>query len=201
MPFKTIPPLYHVWMSMKDRCRNPNCKAYPDYGGRGIQVCERWLNSYAAFAEDMGDRPPGTSIERIDNNGHYEPGNCRWATKKEQQRNRRYAVYVTIEGTRYRAIELADLAGVKTDTIVERAARGLPYEQVISREALRPDYSKLIPNIVQRSREVRAARTHCKHGHEYTPENTRITPEGWKNCRQCHNAKMRARNAARRKSV
>lgn len=201
MPFKNPHPLYNVWMSMKGRCRNPRNIQYADYGGRGISVCDRWMASFAAFAEDMGPRPAGTSLDRIDNNGNYEPGNCRWATRREQQRNQRRAVFVQVDGVTYRAIELADLAGVKTDTIVERAARGLPYDQVVSRTALKPDYAKLIPIVVERAKATKAAKTHCKRGHEYTPENTRITPEGWKNCRQCHNEKMRARNAAKRNAV
>ena len=75
---------------MKYRCSNPRAKDYPDYGGRGIKVCERWLNSFENFLADLGPRPtPQHSIERLDNDGNYEPGNCVWATKQEQNRNRR----------------------------------------------------------------------------------------------------------------
>jgi hypothetical protein len=198
MPFKQIPPFYSVWMSMKDRCRNPNAKAYPDYGGRGIKVCDRWMGSYAAFASDMGERPLGTSIERIDNEGDYTPSNCRWATKTEQQRNRRGAVYVDISGVRYRAIELAELAGVKTDTILERAKRGLSYDQVIYSGRHAPDYTSFIPLVVQKANATKAARTHCRSGHELTPANLHISKQGWRRCRECHNAKMRRLNAAKR---
>jgi hypothetical protein len=84
---------YECWQGMKSRCYNKNRPGYKNYGGRGIIICDRWLNSFDNFFEDMGAKPyPEASIERIDNDGNYEPLNCKWGSKKEQNRNRRYNV-------------------------------------------------------------------------------------------------------------
>ena len=82
-------PTYHTWRSMLKRCYDPKHEHYPDYGGRGINVCERWRISFKAFLDDMGVKPQRHVIDRKDFNGNYEPGNCRWATYVESIRNRR----------------------------------------------------------------------------------------------------------------
>lgn len=83
-------PEYRSWAHMKSRCSNPNNSKYDDYGGRGITVCERWLK-FENFIADMGSRPQGKTLDRIDNDGNYEPGNCKWSTWSEQQKNKRAA--------------------------------------------------------------------------------------------------------------
>ena len=83
---------YKTWQAMKERCYNKNCRLYPRYGGRGITVCDRWKNSFIAFFKDMGYKPfPKAQIDRIDNNGNYEPGNCRWVLQAVNCRNSSYA--------------------------------------------------------------------------------------------------------------
>ena len=81
--------LYRVWYGMKSRCYNKNFTDFKNYGGRGIRVCDRWRRNFNAFIEDMGERPEGTTLDRIDNNGDYEPANCKWSTYREQNMNMR----------------------------------------------------------------------------------------------------------------
>jgi hypothetical protein len=116
------------WINMIYRCTDPDNPAYPNYGGRGISVCERWL-SFDNFLADMGERPPGLSIDRIDNNGNYEHGNCRWATPHEQlvnSRNFKLFPEVIAEIKRLRATGMAMAAiGKQLDLNPKTVSRAL----------------------------------------------------------------------------
>lgn len=118
-------PEYYRWLSLKSRCTNPANPAYADYGGRGITVCQRWADSFEAFLEDVGERPsPEHSIDRIDNDGNYEPNNVRWATKQEQANNRRTNVQVTYNGKTKTLAAWAREAGITPEGIAYRHKHG-----------------------------------------------------------------------------
>lgn len=115
-------PLYCVWEGIKQRCHNPNAHAYEIYGGRGIKVCERWQNS-RNFIADMSPRPPGTELDRIDNDGSYSPENCRWATKKENNRNRRDNRMLTFRGETKPLVVWAEELGLTYGALSVRLSR------------------------------------------------------------------------------
>ena len=116
-------PEYAAWTALQRRCDRPTHKQYSDYGGRGIRVCERW-RTFAHFFADMGSRPsPDHSLDRIDNDGDYEPGNCRWATSAQQMRNQRYNRWVVVRGTRMVLADAAAMLGVNPSTVKRRARR------------------------------------------------------------------------------
>lgn len=116
--------LYGVWKKMRDRCNSPACKEYKHYGQRGIRVCARWDTSFAAFAADVGERPPGMTLEREDNDGDYEPGNVRWATRAEQTRNTARNVFFELDGQRKTLAEWARNFGIKVGTVRTRLKFG-----------------------------------------------------------------------------
>jgi hypothetical protein len=123
---------YHIWQGMHNRCKNPDCEKYPHYGGRGIRVCERW-ESFAAFIEDVGLSPsPKHEIERVDNNGHYEPGNCRWATHKEQMRNTRRNRLITFRGETLPLVVWSERTGLNVPAITHRLKIGWPVELALT---------------------------------------------------------------------
>jgi hypothetical protein len=130
---------HNSWEAMRRRCRDKNLSGYPDYGGRGIKVCARWDKPRAGFRnflDDMGERPsPEHSIDRVDNDGDYEPGNCRWATIAEQSLNRRNNRRVTIGDETLCSLEWAQRYGMKLTTIHGRMRRGETFEQALKRPA------------------------------------------------------------------
>ncbi len=114
----TRSPTYRSWESMKRRCTKETDPKYVDYGGRGIKVCERWLNSFESFLADLGERPERTTLDRFPNNdGDYEPGNCRWATIRQQSMNKRSNIIVDFGGER-----------VPLKVVSERT--GIPYKRL-----------------------------------------------------------------------
>ena len=121
---------YQTWSGMIARCHNPDKPKYKDYGGRGISVCDRWRNSFKDFLSDMGYKPsPELTLERIDNDGNYEPSNCKWATRKEQANNRRLPCdtrYITIGGETKPVQQWAKEAGISAATISTRVDKGYP---------------------------------------------------------------------------
>jgi hypothetical protein len=119
---------YSRWSGMMSRCTNPDVKDYPRYGGRGIRVCERW-HDFSAFLADMGEPLPGMTLDRIDTNGHYEPGNCRWINHGGQANNRRSNRPLTLGGETYGITEWARRTGIDRSTIAARLRRGWSVER------------------------------------------------------------------------
>jgi len=131
-------PEHRAWASMRNRCNSPAAAAYHDYGGRGIRVCDRW-NSFEAFYADMGPRPsPAHSIDRIDNDGNYEPANCRWTTNVEQMRNRRRTRYVRHNGMVATIPAMAGALGITRSSLYNMAARRQKGFEFVPRQSPTP---------------------------------------------------------------
>jgi hypothetical protein len=136
----TRSPTCSSWHSMLQRCLNPNCTQYQSWGGRGIKVCERWLK-FENFLADMGERPPNTSIDRYpDHNGNYEPGNCRWATRREQGNNTRTNQFVTVNGVTLTYSEWARAAGISPQAFRKRVKAGWTGERLTSKRSPSSNY-------------------------------------------------------------
>lgn len=127
-------PEYGCWSGMKARCLNKNGKSYKNYGGRGIKVCDRWLESFVNFYEDMGKKPTRKhTLERIDNNLGYSPKNCRWATRSEQRRNQRGNVFYTYDGETMCLIDWSKKLNLSYNALVGRIYKlGWSFERAIT---------------------------------------------------------------------
>lgn len=159
-------PTYRTWRSMIGRCTKSNYKKYELYGGRGITVCDKWSASFESFLADMGERPTGMTLDRYPNqNGNYEPGNCRWATVAEQNRNRRNNVLITYRGRTMTAPEWARETGLNHQLIWRRARRGIQGDDLFAPISPPP--------------------SHCPRGHEYAGENLVVRKDRRRVCRIC----------------
>lgn len=136
-------PEYRSWQSMKNRCYDKTRVSYKYYGGRGITVCDRWINSFDSFLKDMGNRPNGTSLDRINVNGNYEPSNCRWATNKEQMCNTRSVVIYERNGISKTQKEWAKHFGVARTTIRD-AVKKYGVEDMFNRMELIAKYKTVL---------------------------------------------------------
>lgn len=182
-----LTPEFHSWKSMKSRCLNSSVRAYPNYGGRGVTVCERW-QSFENFLADMGPRPEGTSLDRYPNmNGNYEPGNCRWATKAQQARNTRAVIRVHFNGKTKLLIDWAEELGINSRTLHRRFELGWTVQRafaqtVKARTDLRPPI--------------------CVNHGLLTLDDFYVYPSGirMKFCRDCHKERVtRQQNERRQK--
>lgn len=127
------PPEYKAWSHIKGRTLNPNNAAYSDYGGRGITVCDEWKQSFPQFLKDMGPRPSKNhSVERINNNGNYEPGNCKWGTRKEQAANRRSSRLIHADGRTQTLTEWAIELKLGVGVLWSRLDRGWSVERSLN---------------------------------------------------------------------
>lgn len=126
-----IPRLFKALCAMRDRCHNPMNVSFDNYGGRGIKVCERW-NNYQNFFDDVGNRPPGMSLGRIDNDGDYCPENCRWETSVQQANNKRSVPKYEHNGRALTATEWSLVTGIRGKTIKHRISRGWPLEKALT---------------------------------------------------------------------
>lgn len=176
---RILDPRYNVFASMKRRCNNPTDPNYKHYGGRGIYVCDRWLvpsAGFKAFCEDMGPRPDGYTLERIDNDGPYSKDNCKWATNEEQYANRRGNVWLELNGERRTLSQWAKHLGIPYTTLCGRYRKGFPVERILTKESF-----------------DNAGKTHCKKGHPLEGDNVYLH-RGHRHCKTC-----RAGTAARLK--
>lgn len=127
---------YRKWASMKKRCYVRSNISFPFYGERGVVVCERWRWSFENFFSDMGKCPDGYSLDRIDSNGNYEPGNCRWSSRREQDRNRTNSHYLELDGVKLCISDWATKIGIHRSVLIRRLSRGWSVEETLKTPAI-----------------------------------------------------------------
>jgi hypothetical protein len=172
-----------IWFGIRQRCNNPNSQAYQYYGGRGIKICERW-NNILNFLEDMGHPETDMSIDRIDPNGHYCPENCRWATRSQQQSNRRNNHFIEYNGKKQTAREWAKELGIPQQTVYGRIDLGWDVEKILLPKKQIDKSGLSLGGIANGARNK--SKTHCKNGHEFSEENTRKNGKNGRACLKCH---------------
>lgn len=161
---------YRSWHMMIQRCCNPNATRFERYGGRGITVCQGWRESFEAFYRDMGKRPEGTTLDRINRDGPYCKENCRWATRREQQSNLRSNRKISYQGETHTLAEWSRVLNLPMKRLESRLRKGWTVERAM-REPFRPEA------------------THCPNGHEYTQHTTHFY-RGGRRCRICRSARI-----------
>lgn len=144
---------YKSWVAMKTRCLNFMDARFPHYGGKGVKICERWVDSFENFYADMGERPYGTTIDRIDSRGNYEPSNCRWATPMEQTLNRSETVWVDYKGERMCFTHLCKKYGVSRAMIKGRLKKGMTLDEAIEMPKQKPRYKITMNGITMKKME------------------------------------------------
>lgn len=146
---------YRIWTGMLTRCYNKSARAYADYGRRGISVCESWRHDFDAFLHDMGHRPsPQHSIDRIDNDGNYQPSNCRWATREQQAQNKRTSIRIEIDGQCKTVDEWANESGQSAASIYQRYRSGLRGAAVLKTTVTTIDYDGITDTVSGWSRRT-----------------------------------------------
>lgn len=139
---KSRSPLYKIWSGMKQRCLDKNCKAYVNYGGRGIKICENWIDSFSCFYNDMSESyKKGLEIDRIDNNGNYELSNCKWSNREEQSNNRRSNIILEFNGIKKNITQWAEFTKISRKIIFQRISRGWSIEKALTSPKLKNQFS------------------------------------------------------------
>jgi len=140
---------YNTWFGMKSRCYNKNAHNYKYYGGKGVKVCGWWINSFENFLNDMGKRPsPKHSIDRKDNDGNYEPDNCRWATRYQQSNNQSHTRFFKYKGKKHTVSNIAGITGLNRLTVNSRLSRGWSIQKILNTPV--GNTNKIDPNDIQK---------------------------------------------------